>query len=133
MNPKIRVSIILIENQKILLVEQEVSSFQDRQWSLPGGSLEFGETIKECAIREIKEETGLEILLDKFLYICDRIEGTSHVVHLAFIAKRVGGTLQVGKEAEPTAYPIKSVQMVPIQLLKNYGFSLRMFFNHYPL
>ncbi|MFX1254925.1 MAG: NUDIX hydrolase [Promethearchaeota archaeon] len=125
MNPKVRVSIVLIENQKILLIEQQVSEFQDRQWSLPGGTLELGETLEECALREMREETGLEILLGKLLYVCDRIENTFHVVHLTFIATRVRGTLQLGKEPEPTTYPIKSVQMVPLSLLEKYGFSER--------
>ncbi|MFX0062090.1 MAG: NUDIX hydrolase [Candidatus Hermodarchaeota archaeon] len=125
MNPKIRVSIVLIENQKILLVEQQISAFQNRQWSLPGGVLEFGETLEDCAKREMREETGLKIILGRLLYVCDRIESTFHVIHLTFIATRVGGTLQVGKETEYTAYPIKSVRMVPLQLLKNYGFSER--------
>ena len=46
---KIRVTGILIEDQKILLVKQKVTD--SRHWSLPGGTLEFGETIAECLIR----------------------------------------------------------------------------------
>ena len=54
---KTRVTGILIEDQKILLVKQKVTD--SRNWSLPGGALEFGETLEECIIREMFEETGL--------------------------------------------------------------------------
>lgn len=125
MNPKVRVTIILIENEEILLVKQRISDFQSRSWSLPGGTLEIGETIQECAIRETKEETGLEIQIEKLLYICERIEDRCHVVHITFKANRVGGKLEIGREPELSANPILDVKMVPINFLKDYGFSKR--------
>ena len=96
-----------------------------RSWSLPGGTLEFGETLEECVIREVREETGLDVVVDKLLYVCDRIVDDRHIVHISFAVKCVGGSLHVGVEPEVVANPIKSVKMVPLSELHEYGFSKR--------
>ena len=44
----------IIENGRILLVKQEVSA--TRHWSLPGGKLDWGESLEQCLIREMKKE-----------------------------------------------------------------------------
>lgn len=121
MTLKTRVTGILIEEQKILLVKQKVTG--SRNWSLPGGTLEFGETLEECIIREMSEETGLKVEIEKLLYICDRIENENQVVHITFKLKRVGGSLKLGYEPEPNANPITDLKMVPIGELDQYGFS----------
>jgi ADP-ribose pyrophosphatase YjhB (NUDIX family) len=121
MSPKVRVTAILIENSQILLVEQDVTA--SRRWSLPGGTLEWSETLEEALIREMREETGLDVAVQDFLYICDRIQDDKHVVHLTFRVSRVGGTLQLGHEPEQDANPIKSVKMVPLADLSQYGFT----------
>jgi mutator protein MutT len=125
MNPKVRATAVLIEDGHILLAEQKVTESLSRSWSLPGGTLESGETLEECVIREIKEETGLDVVVDRLLYVCDRILDERHIVHITFIVKRVGGSLQVGIEPEVDANPIKSVKMVPLSELRRYGFSER--------
>ena len=124
-NPKIRVTGILIENGKILLVEQKVTESQSRDWSLPGGGLEFGESIENCLIREILEETGLEVTVKELLYICDRIQDGRHIVHLTFSVERLGGKLTKGYEPEKDTNPIKDVQMIAVEQLTNYGFSMK--------
>ena len=120
--PKVRVTAVLIEKGHILLIEQRVTG--SRNWSLPGGALEAGETIGQCLCREVREETGLEVAPERLLYICDRIE-ESQIVHITFLVKRVGGRLTLGAEPEPTAQPIHDVQMVLLERLMAYGFSSR--------
>jgi mutator protein MutT len=125
MNPHIRATAVLIEKECILLVEQRVTESLERRWSLPGGKVEIGETLQECVIREVKEETGLDVAVDRLLYVCDRIMDDRHVVHITFSVGRLGGRLRLGAEPEPGANPIKSVKMVPLSALDEYGFSER--------
>jgi len=113
---KVRITAVLIEDAQILLTEQHISESLAREWSLPGGALEHGETLEACLIREMREETGLTVAVDRLLYVCDRIQDDRHVVHISFAVHRVSGDLRVGVEPEPDAHPIKSVRMVPLVL-----------------
>ena len=125
MTPRIRVTAVLIEDDSILLVEHEhlVVQSQDRWWSLPGGGLEWGETLDECLVREVREETGLDVALDRLLYVCDRISNDQHVVHMTFAVTRVGANLEAGVEPGPDANPIVGARMVPLARLRECGFS----------
>ena len=123
MNFKLRVTGILVEDNQILLVKQRVND--SRNWSLPGGTLETGETLEECMVREMREETGLQVAIEKLLYVCDRINEGHHVVHITFKLKRTGGTLQLGSEPEVWANPITAVKIVAVAELPQYGFSER--------
>ncbi len=122
---KVRATAVLIEDGNILLVEQRVTESLARGWSLPGGTLEFGETLQECIVREMKEETGLDVAIERLLYVCDRLQDERHVVHVTFAVRRVGGRLRLGAEPEADANPIKSVEMAPLASLREYGFSQR--------
>lgn len=57
-------SAVVLDGEKILLVKNKNKD----HWYPPGGKLERGETIKEGAIREVKEETGIDIRIEKLLY-----------------------------------------------------------------
>ena len=118
---KVRATGILLEDNKILLVRQKVDD--SRNWSLPRGTQEFGETLEECMIREMKEETGLIVEIEKLLYVCDRIKEKNHVVHVTFKLRKTGGIVILGYEPEAFANPITDVKMVPIAALNCYGFS----------
>lgn len=58
--PKIGVGVIIIKDNKVLLGKRK-NAHGDGTWSFPGGHLEFSEQVEECARREVREETGLEI------------------------------------------------------------------------
>ena len=54
------VGVIVVKNGKVLLMKRS-GSHGEGTWSCPGGHIDFGESLEECAIRETKEETGLDI------------------------------------------------------------------------
>jgi len=76
----------IIFNRRVLLVRRsnyETSGKGD--WDIPGGTLEFGETLLECLNREIKEETGLTVRVDKLLYaISPVVSPTTQLIGLTY-------------------------------------------------
>ena len=82
-------AVIFDENKNIFLVKSTYQRFHP--WGLPGGSLEYGEHPEEAVIREVWEETGLNVCIEKLLlvnswlpdrigmyYLCRIIDGTFH-------------------------------------------------------
>ena len=116
-HPRIRVSVIVIEEGKILLVchEKEGRTY----WVLPGGGVDFGETLEEAAVRELKEETNLDITVDKLVFVDDFIpeDRHRHVVDVYFTAKVVGGELKLGPDSI-----MREVQYFPIEQLADLTF-----------
>jgi 8-oxo-dGTP diphosphatase len=97
--PTTRISVIVIsDDRKILLVRHRKGNRQ--YWVLPGGRLEYGETFTECAVRELKEETGLDIEVEGFLFLSEAIapDRSRHIVNIYLRAKVIGGVMQVGDE-----------------------------------
>ena len=115
---QVRVTGILIEGEKLLLVKQKVAN---RNWSLPGGRVENGETLEEAMIREMREETGLEVNIQKLLYVCDKPDTRPSLLHITFLLKRIEGEIMLPSN-EFDHNPIHDVQMVPIKDLSHYGF-----------
>src|SRR4030095_12129429 len=89
--PGLAVIVAIIDNGKILLTKRE--DFE--VWCLPGGGVEEGETLAESAIREVKEETGLNVELTRLVGVYSRLGGGMHGVHaVLYAAKPVGGVLK---------------------------------------
>lgn len=116
----VRITGVLIEDHKILLVQQKLSD--KRNWSLPGGKLERGETLEQGLIREMKEETGLDVEIIRMLYLCDVAASANKILHITFLLKRVGGKIELPTN-EFDENPIHDVQFVPVSKLTEYGFS----------
>ncbi|MFI6688008.1 NUDIX domain-containing protein [Streptomyces sp. NPDC050485] len=114
----VRVTGIVIEDDKILLLDQDTDS--SRSWSLPGGKVEDGESLEQALVREMIEETGVEVEVGRLLYLCDNQK--AHVTHITFEARRVGGQLGAVKEGADTR-PIRSVEFVALEELVKLGFS----------
>jgi len=117
---RVRVTGVVVEDGRILLLNQDTGS--GRSWSLPGGKLEAGETLTQALVREMKEETGLDVEPGRLLYICDHVP--AEVVHITFEARRASGTLG-DIEAGADTTPIRGMEFVPVPKLPELGFSER--------
>jgi 8-oxo-dGTP diphosphatase len=103
-HPLVGVGAIIIENAKVLLVKRAHPPIQG-QWSIPGGVLEVGELVREAAMREAREETGLIVEPGDLLGVYDRILRNSeqrvqyHYVLVDFLCRPVGGELLAASDA----------------------------------
>ncbi|MDN4603222.1 NUDIX hydrolase [Paenibacillus sp. F6_3S_P_1C] len=88
--------IVLNENNEILLMKGR------RGWEMPQGCVEEGETITGAAVREVKEETGIDIELIKF---CGLYQNTTRgVCNNIFTGKPIGGTLTTSSESDEVGF-----------------------------
>ena len=102
--PLVGVGAVIIEDTRVLLVKRAHPPLQ-AQWSIPGGVLEVGELVREAAIREAREETGLIVEPRDLLGVYDRVLRNPerrvqyHYVLIDFLCHRIGGELRAASDA----------------------------------
>jgi 8-oxo-dGTP diphosphatase len=95
---------IVLDGESVLLVRRAAEPLKG-QWSLPGGRLELGESIEQAIIREVREETGLEVEPLRLLGVYDLIDRDAagairyHYVLVDWICTVSGGELRAGDDA----------------------------------
>ncbi len=121
--PVVGVGLVILLNGKLLLVRRQHEPAKD-QWTLPGGVVEWGESLVEAAKREAKEETGLDVKLDSIMDVVELIERddqgnpTHHYVLIDYLAYAVAGKLQAGSDAaEIRTVDQKEWQTLPLSEL----------------
>jgi 8-oxo-dGTP diphosphatase len=111
--PMIGVGGVVIYDDRAVLIRRGSEPLRG-EWSIPGGSLELGETLEEGVVRELREETGLEVRVAGMIEIFDRIffaEGAGaksrpqyHYVIVDYLCERLGGEPIAGGDALDVAY-----------------------------
>jgi 8-oxo-dGTP diphosphatase len=104
--PIVGVGAVVIDGARVLLVRRGQEPLKG-EWSLPGGALELGETLQQGVVREVLEETGLEVVPGSIVEVFDRItleESTGrvryHYVLVDFVCRVAGGILLGASDAE---------------------------------
>lgn len=94
--PKVGIGVIVLKNSKILLGKRK-NSHGDSTWSFPGGHLEFGESWEDCAKRETKEETNLNIKNIRFFAVTNDIfeNESKHYITIFMLADYDTGELKL--------------------------------------
>ena len=89
--PKLTVDGLIIKDKKILLIKRKNQPFQGK-WALPGGFVDYGESLEESAVREAKEETSLDVdLKTQFhTYSAPDRDPRQHTISTVYIAEASG-------------------------------------------
>jgi len=93
-------AVIACENDSIILIKRKKSPYNN-SWALPGGFVEYGETVESAILREVKEETCLEIDLKEIVGVYsnpDR-DPRGHTVTICYLAVITGGELNADTDA----------------------------------
>jgi len=118
--PIIGVGAVIVENGRALVVRRGTEPLKG-EWSIPGGVVELGETLRQAAAREAKEETGLEVEPGEVLEVVDRIMRDAerkvqyHYVLVDFLCRLVSGDARPGADASELRWiTVRELEGFPI-------------------
>jgi 8-oxo-dGTP diphosphatase len=103
--PVVGVGAVILDGDRVLLVKRGHAPLKG-EWSLPGGTVELGETLHVAVAREVLEGTGLEVTVGPLLEVFDRIDRAPddriayHFVIVDFACRPSGGVLGPSSDAE---------------------------------
>jgi ADP-ribose pyrophosphatase YjhB (NUDIX family) len=90
-----------------------------RTWSLPGGHVEFGESLEKAAVREVREETGIRVRIQQMNgfenLVFDDGKKAYHILLFRFTGAPVGGRLRTGKDVAKAAW-VRKAELTRLRL-----------------
>ena len=104
LHPEVCVGAVLVDDDRLLLVRRGRGPAQG-EWSVPGGRVEWGETLAEAVVRELAEETGVAGVCGELLGWVERMDDDHHFVILDFAVVALEATDPVaGDDAAEAAW-----------------------------
>jgi 8-oxo-dGTP diphosphatase len=114
--PVVGIGGVIIDRGRTLLIRRGSEPLRG-EWSIPGGTLELGETLEEGVARELLEETGIAVRVIDLIEVFDRIyaeDGTIaaqirkkprfHYVIVDYLCERIGGEPRAGSDVTDVAF-----------------------------
>jgi len=102
--PEVCVGAVIVDDDRLLLIRRGHGPAAG-EWSFPGGRVEFGETMVEALVREVKEETGLDVAVGDYIGHVEVLGDTAHfVIHDFYATAFDTEPLQAGDDAQEVAW-----------------------------
>lgn len=103
-SPLVGVGAVVVHESLVLLVQRGREPMKGR-WSIPGGLIEIGEMLGDAVVREVREETGLEVEPVELIELLDRIHRDGervryHYVIADYLCRVTGGSLKAASDAD---------------------------------
>jgi 8-oxo-dGTP diphosphatase len=108
-NPLVGIGAVIVQDNRVLLIRRGQAPLLG-EWSLPGGVVECGETLREATIREAREETGLIVETGEMVGVYERVIRSDdgrvryHYVLIDFLCRPVAGDMNPGSDASDAGW-----------------------------
>ena len=103
-NPAPAAGVVIVEDGRVLLVKRKYKP-RVGMWTLPAGFVESDEGVAECAVRETKEETNLDVELLRLFDVYSALDDPrAAVILILYLGKKVAGNLKCGDDASDVKF-----------------------------
>lgn len=119
--PIVAVGAVILDGDRVLLVQRGQEPLKG-EWSLPGGAVELGETLEEALVREVREETSLDVAVGPMVEVFDSIRRDAggraeyHYIIIDYACRVRGGTPTAAVRGSDAA----DVRWVPLAEIERY-------------
>jgi 8-oxo-dGTP diphosphatase len=115
---------VILQDHKVLLIQHSSHTGEWSHWLFPGGGMELGETPEQCIIREMKEETNLDVAVVKLAVDEPDHPDSAYQRRKSYLCQILGGEAAPGYEPELEAssvYAISAVRWLDLRTENNWG------------
>jgi 8-oxo-dGTP diphosphatase len=113
--PMVTVDAVIGRDNKILLIKRKNEPFSG-DWALPGGFVEYGESTEDAIIREVNEETGLDITIKTLLGVYSKPgrDPRGHVVSICYVATAIGEEIGGSDAADAAFFTLEEIKKLKL-------------------